>query len=264
VATKQDLVTKAFAARTAAEADRDKKAAELDGMQQKMNSLIAAHQKSLDQISERTRSTIDEVERIVNATGLSLKQMLPEKPLKKPARGGPFVPLRAAPLAIDPMIQVTTTNLFSDFDRLDELGQVLRSVPLGIPLGSFEISGPFGSRIDPFNGERAFHTGIDLQATMRSPVTATASGKVVFAGWHASYGRLVEIDHGLGIQTRYAHLDQILVKEGQEVAIGARVGLLGQSGRASGPHLHYEVVVNGRPSNPINFLKANDHVSEGH
>jgi murein DD-endopeptidase MepM/ murein hydrolase activator NlpD len=261
---KENEVAQAQAARAAAEADRDKAVAELGGAQQRIASLLATHQQSLNQISERTRSTISEVERIVGATGLNLKQLLPVRSTKGAARGGPFVPLHSVPSHPDVLTQATTSSLFSDFDRLDELRLVLRSIPLAAPLATFEVTDPFGPRIDPFNGQRAMHTGIDLQGAMRSPVSATAAGKVVSAGWHAAYGRFVEIDHGLGISTRYAHLDQILVKDGQEVALGTKIGLLGHSGRATGPHLHYEVVVNGRPTNPVNFLKANAHVSESH
>ena len=264
LAAKQDEVAKANAARGAADAEREKVAAELGGAQQRITALIAQHQASLNQISDRTRATISEVERIVGATGLNLKQLLPVHANQRAARGGPFVPLQASPHQHEAQVQITTSALFSDFDRLDDLRVVLRSIPLGAPVQSFEVTDPFGPRIDPFNGQRAMHTGIDLQGAMRTPITATAAGKVVSAGWHASYGRFVEIDHGLGIATRYAHLDQILVKDGQEVQLGTKIGLLGHSGRATGPHLHYEVVVNGRPVNPINFLKANAHVPESH
>ncbi|MBV8169681.1 MAG: M23 family metallopeptidase, partial [Alphaproteobacteria bacterium] len=120
----------------------------------------------------------------------------------------------------------------------------------------FTITSTFGYRHDPFNNLGALHEGIDMQAPLRTPVYATAPGKVVFAGWHASYGRMLEIDHGYGIRTRYAHLDRILVEDGADIVFGKEIGLIGSSGRTSGTHLHYEVLVDGRSRNPLNFLRA--------
>ena len=128
----------------------------------------------------------------------------------------------------------------------------------------FSISSPFGYRKDPFNGQAALHEGIDLQAPRHTPVMATAPGRVVFAGKHSSYGLLVEIDHGNDIHTRYAHLDRIAVAVGDKVAFRQVIGLLGSTGRASGPHLHYEVLVDGRPHDPLNFLKAASNVRKNH
>ncbi len=143
-----------------------------------------------------------------------------------------------------------------DIVRLDELLRLLRSMPLSAPVHDFAITSAFGYRTDPFNGEAAIHEGIDLQAPFRTPVRAAAAGRVVFAGRHQSYGNMVEIEHGFSIRTRYAHLDRISVAEGDKVTLQQQIGLLGESGRASGPHLHYEVLVDGHPNDPLNFLKA--------
>ncbi len=120
------------------------------------------------------------------------------------------------------------------------------------------VRSPFGSRMDPFSGEGAFHTGIDISAPMGSDVHATADGTVLSAGWSGNYGRLVRIDHGNGIETYYGHLSQFLVVPGQEIRKNEVIALSGSSGRATGPHVHYEVRVAGTPVNPIKYLGRPD------
>jgi murein DD-endopeptidase MepM/ murein hydrolase activator NlpD len=134
-------------------------------------------------------------------------------------------------------------------------------LPLAAPLAQYELSSGYGLRRDPINHRRAMHAGIDLRGAMRAPVIATAPGRVVQAGRRRGYGLMVEIDHGLGVHTRYAHLAAIAVRPGQRVRLGGRVGLLGSTGRSTGPHLHYEVLVDGRPRNPQPFLKAGQRLA---
>lgn len=116
------------------------------------------------------------------------------------------------------------------------------------------LMGPFGRRSDPFSGHQAFHAGVDISAPVGTPVRATADGIVVNASWSGGYGRLVVIDHGRGVQTYYAHLSRIDVIAGQEIRRGEIIGALGASGRATAPHLHYEVRLGGSPVNPYKFL----------
>jgi hypothetical protein len=112
----------------------------------------------------------------------------------------------------------------------------------------------FGGRSDPFSGEGAFHTGIDFQAARGTPVHVTADGVVESAGWSSGYGKLVVVDHGNGIDTYYAHLSQFLVMPGQEVRRGEVIALSGGTGRATGPHIHYEVRLHGTPVNPYKYM----------
>ncbi|MBV9611893.1 MAG: M23 family metallopeptidase [Acidobacteriaceae bacterium] len=112
----------------------------------------------------------------------------------------------------------------------------------------------FGERLDPFSGEGAFHTGIDVAAPVGTPVVATADGVITNAGWSGSYGKLVVVDHGGDLETYYAHLSQYLVVPGQEVHRGEVIALSGGTGRATGPHIHYEVRVAGTPVNPYRYL----------
>jgi murein DD-endopeptidase MepM/ murein hydrolase activator NlpD len=116
------------------------------------------------------------------------------------------------------------------------------------------LSSSFGGRTDPFSGEGAFHTGIDLATPSRTPVHVTADGVVVSAGWSGAYGKRVVVDHGNGLETYYAHLSQWLVVPGQEVRLGEVIGLSGATGRATSPHVHYEVRVAGTAVNPYKYL----------
>lgn len=117
------------------------------------------------------------------------------------------------------------------------------------------ITGSFGERIDPFNGEGAFHRGVDIHADYGSPIIAPADGTVVFAAQESGYGRLVQIDHGHGFITRFGHMSAFAVVSGQDVHRGDIIGYVGQSGRSTGPHLHYEVWVKNSPVNPYKYLR---------
>jgi murein DD-endopeptidase MepM/ murein hydrolase activator NlpD len=118
------------------------------------------------------------------------------------------------------------------------------------------ITGAFGERIDPFNGEGAFHSGVDIGATIGSPIIAPADGIVVFADFMGGYGRAVVLDHGHGITTRYGHMKSFAVFPGEHVHRGDTIGYVGDSGRSTGPHLHYEVRINDIPVNPHKYLRT--------
>jgi murein DD-endopeptidase MepM/ murein hydrolase activator NlpD len=162
-----------------------------------------------------------------------------------PAEGGPFVP---PPSSSRPREEV-------DPKKLGAIRGLAKLLPLAAPLGNYQIGSPFGPRIDPFNGRPAFHTGIDMDAPYRSPVYATGPGAVIYVGYLGEYGKVVEIDHGFGINTLYAHLQRYFVSVRQQVAAQAEIGLVGTSGRSSGPHVHYEVRVDGQPQDPEKFFE---------
>lgn len=130
-------------------------------------------------------------------------------------------------------------------------------MPTMLPVHAARGSG-FGKRIDPFTGQLAMHEGIDFEVDSGTPVLSAAGGVVTFAGPHPQYGNLVEIDHGNELSTRYAHLSKILVRTGEIVMRGHEIGLSGSTGRATGPHLHFEVRYKGVALNPDRFLKATD------
>lgn len=169
--------------------------------------------------------------------------------------GGPFVPL---PILSDGSSFATAASAVENaVATLQKLRRLLPHVPLELPLaGEPEITSGFGPRIDPFLGTPALHTGVDLLADYGAPVRATAAGTVVSAGFDGGYGNMVEVDHGAGLSTRYAHLSDIAVVPGQKVAFGTVLGHIGATGRATGPHLHYEVRVDGEPVDPERFFRA--------
>lgn len=240
-------------------AERDRLAERVSLTEQRMAALRAENEAAINHLADRTRTAINDVERVFTAAGLNPRQLAPQVDNRHPAGGGPFIPWADRPAAAR-VNSTQAASLMSDCDQLDQLRQVLRSVPLASPLAHFQVSGPFGFRHDPFNGRPAFHSGLDMLAPRDTPAAVTASGKVVTAGWDGDYGRLVEVDHGFGFHTRYAHLDQILVRVGQEVQAHDTVGLVGATGRAQAVHLHYEVTYKGVPHDPANFLKAVQNV----
>lgn len=134
-----------------------------------------------------------------------------------------------------------------------EITDVRSAIPSIWPVHGY-ITGRFGQRLDPFSGEGAFHPGVDIGARYGTDVKATGDGMVIQAERDAGYGRSILIDHGDGISTRYAHMSRIFVIVGEEVKRGEVIGAIGMSGRTTGPHLHYEVLVHGTPVNPSRFL----------
>lgn len=138
--------------------------------------------------------------------------------------------------------------------------RMVERLPLSVPVDHYHISSSFGKREDPINGRMGMHYGLDLGAVEGSRVYAPAPGKVVDAGWNGQYGRFVEIDHGMGVHTRYGHLKEALVETGDKVTYRDKIALVGNSGRSTGAHLHYEVQVDGEPVDPYNFIKAGRYV----
>lgn len=215
-------------------------------------------------LSEQTRLSIGVIAKTVEMTGLDLAALLAEHDVKWTGQGGPFVPLEAGGENLpEEVLEANLNQLDQELNRWSALYQIVRTLPLGAPLDQFSITSSYGARKDPVNKQTAVHEGTDFAAPLRSTVFATAPGKVTFAGWRGRYGRMIEIDHGHGIRTRYAHLKKILVKPGQEVGHREKIGQLGSSGRSTGPHVHYEVLYNGKPQDPANFLKAGKYVFKG-
>ncbi|MEA1618726.1 peptidoglycan DD-metalloendopeptidase family protein [Erythrobacter sp. T5W1-R] len=170
------------------------------------------------------------------------------------AMGGPFealTDLRATD-ALDPRFE----KLGFSLARMAVLERALEGIPQVVPATIASITSGFGYRRDPFNGRGAMHAGLDFKGAIGSPIYAAAMGTVSFVGWKSGYGKTVEITHGNGLMTRYAHLSRFDVKPGQAVAAGDRIAGMGSTGRSTGPHLHFEVRINDRAINPRPFLEA--------
>jgi murein DD-endopeptidase MepM/ murein hydrolase activator NlpD len=155
----------------------------------------------------------------------------------------------------------TFKALFNSWKKLDQLQDGVIAIPSEKPVRTAEFTSGFGVRSDPFRGHAAMHAGIDLSGPVGTPIYATADGTVTTAGWNSGgYGRLVKVDHGRGIETRYGHLSAILVRPGDRITRGQLIGRMGSTGRSTGSHLHYEVRIDGRAVNPIPFMKSTDYV----
>lgn len=244
--------------------ERAKMAGEVGDLRQELASLQETQANFVANLAERARGNIEMMEKTVAMTGLDVDKLMTSV-TEQSGEGGPFIPA-PAPAADDvgeQKLMASVATLGDQVDRWEKLQFILRSLPLTSPIDSYYISSAYGARMDPFNGERAVHEGIDMVSKLRSEVLATAPGTVTFAGWKGGYGRVVEIDHGLGIVTRYAHLYAINVKVGDVVDYRQEIGKLGSSGRSSGPHVHFEVRYNGRPLDPMAFLKAGRYVFKG-
>jgi murein DD-endopeptidase MepM/ murein hydrolase activator NlpD len=183
--------------------------------------------------------------------------------------GGPLIPLdKLGPATgpngqADPFVQ-RAREVSARLQEARLMETLLRTVPLGAPVDvPYRETSGYGERRDPFTKRAAWHDGLDLAAFNRAPIIATAPGKVTWAGPKTGYGNAIEIDHGLGFKTRYGHLSAVSVKVGSEIAIGQKIGLMGSTGRSTGPHLHYEVFFRGKSFDPIKFLRAGKHVYEG-
>ena len=229
-----------------------------------MRGVIAHLQASLDRLEQRQAATIDSLEEDYRSKARRIRGVLTELGIdagrttisERPgAMGGPFVPPRAPTDANGLERQIYRINIARI--QLHRLTHALHRVPVRKPLeGEIDLASGFGVRQDPFNGSPAMHTGLDIHGENGDPVRASADGTVTAAGWTGGYGRAVDIDHGNGLSTRYAHLSAIEVRVGQSVKSGQIVGKVGSTGRSTGPHLHYETRVRGEAVDPQKFLRA--------
>ena len=217
------------------------------------DTILDSVERSLQQAEKSQIAEIKVLKERADAKLAKLAKILKKRGVKIPkqtAIGGPLIELKAGGDLLDSMSALDTS-----LDRLTQLRSVAKRLPHGSPTPGKKISSRYGTRRDPFTGRAAVHGGIDYKARRGTPVLATATGKVVKAGRHGGYGKLVEIDHGNGMTTRYAHLSRIKVKIGQKVIKGGVIGKVGSTGRSTGPHLHYEVRRGGRTMNPIHFVR---------
>lgn len=199
-------------------------------------------------------------DRLAGIAGIKREVPPPSKSL--PGQGGAFVP---APLGADEL-QREIDRLSRELDvRTDELALLESSflekrvkerlLPTTLPVKEAFLGSPFGHRSDPILGQRAMHEGIDFNAETGTPVVAAADGVVLSAGWQSDFGNMIEVEHGDGLTTRYAHLSRLNVKAGSLVKRGERIGAVGSTGRSTGSHLHFEVRMLGVAQNPAHFLK---------
>jgi len=223
------------------------RAAELDAIGARFARRVAADKPLADdELATWLRYHGGRLGQLLEGTGLDAARLVRGAIEHAEPVGGPFVSLPEAAGAVAPAIQMDVL-----------VDRVLATVPLLSPVvDSHRRTSGFGPRRDPFRGRAAFHRGIDLAAKRGTPIFAPAAGTVRKVGRLGGYGNIVEIDHGNGVTTRYAHLHAYLVRRGDTVVPGERIALMGRTGRVTGVHLHYEVMVDGRHIDPARLLAA--------
>ncbi|KAA0073381.1 M23 family metallopeptidase [Tardiphaga sp. P9-11] len=227
--------------------------ASLDQVESRQIATLAAAEESMDSKVRRMRGAISDL-------GLNMAKL--ESATPRAPMGGPFVPVKLSSSA-DPferqLYRIHVTRA-----QMDKLNRTMALVPYRKPVvGEVEFTSGFGVRSDPFLGRPAMHTGLDFRGATGDPIRATANGRVVSAAYAGGYGRMVEIDHGNGLSTRYGHMSAINVKVGDTIKIGQVIGLVGSTGRSTGPHLHYETRIDGEAVDPQKFLRAGVRLNAG-
>ena len=225
-----------------------------------INAKLSRVEASLDRLDHRQALGLAQLQERYEGKARRLRGVLADLGLKlggpAPAgSGGPFVPIKLPGEGNSFERAVARVKIART--QAEHLTRTLLRVPLRKPVnGEIDLSSTFGVRVDPFLHVAAMHTGLDFRGDAGDPIHATAAGTVVGAGWSGGYGRMVEIDHGNGLSTRYGHLSQIDVKVGDEIRIGQVIGRMGSTGRSTGPHLHYETRIDGDAVDPQKFLHA--------
>ena len=211
----------------------------------------------LQRLAQTARSRAVKIAAAVETVGVRISSFDAEK-----AEGGPYEPVistyrPAAGLDFDN----SYVELDDALDTLQRVQSVVKTLPLAEPMPHDVISSTFGIRRDPFIGRSAMHSGIDYAVPRGKPITIEAAGVVIHAGSMGGYGNMVEIDHGHGVTTRYGHMSRIDVSVGDKLGKGAAIGAVGSTGRSTGPHLHYEVRIDGHAIDPTRFYRINARIA---
>jgi murein DD-endopeptidase MepM/ murein hydrolase activator NlpD len=225
-------------------------AQKLTSVESSLDALAYSQVAYVENVATNVAARSDKIAGILKRLG----QSVPPAPQNDESVGGPFIPLDES---ADPETFRSGVSLITDeIDRLTAVRRLAGRLPLDRPLPGAPITSGFGARLDPFFGRPAMHPGIDFMAPLGYPVRAVAGGTVVTADNEGGYGNMVEIDHGNGVTTRYGHMSAILVHAGQIIPKGALIGRIGSTGRSTGPHLHYEVRLDGQAIDPMRYIHA--------
>jgi len=245
--------------------DNAKLIARIALLENKVTELKNTNEVIVQRVHDKALGQLGDLENMIKHTGLDLSELKKEhmeenktdkaqNDHKVPSEGGPYIP--------DEAVTPQEKEMFVSLDALTLMRQIVMNLPLAMPIENANEESGFGRRVDPFNEHLAFHSGLDLAGPIGAEIHCTADGTVTAAGRNGGYGNAIDIDHGFGISTRYGHLSEIRVHEGQVVKKGDVIGVQGSTGRSTGPHLHYEVRYHDQAINPKNFLEAGQYVSQ--
>jgi len=210
------------------------------------------------QLEEAMAISVEPLNKMFRQAGMPPERIIEQVRSGYSGQGGPLTPISFSTRGEEPTPDELRANtLLHQMDKLNLYRIAAQKAPFAKPVHvSVRYTSPFGYRRDPKTGGRRMHNGSDFAGPHGTDIFATADGVVTHAGWQSGYGRMVIIKHAFGIETRYAHTSRVLVKKGQRVSRGDHIADMGNTGRSTGTHLHYEVRVNGRPVNPMNYIKA--------
>jgi murein DD-endopeptidase MepM/ murein hydrolase activator NlpD len=244
----------------------------IGALEDRLTSIKRSQMALLREMNDNAQGQIDKLESQLSTTGLPVSELVASlgANARMTGRGGPLIPMSRSrnPAAIDPLAEEfdrQMSRVSVAFNRLDSLTTTLSRIPLVTPVqnGQYRLTSGFSYRVDPFTGRGAFHSGLDLAAGYGTTILASAPGRVVVAEHRGPYGNMVEIDHGYGIRTRYAHLQSMYVSVGDRVAFRQKIAAMGSTGRSTGPHLHYEIWFRDVARDPMKFFNAGRYVFEG-
>jgi murein DD-endopeptidase MepM/ murein hydrolase activator NlpD len=210
------------------------------------------------QIEDAVAMSMEPLDEMFRAAGLATDQIIGQVRATYSGQGGPLMPITMSTRGEEPDVMSLRANeVLAALDELNLYRIAAEQMPFSMPVRSnFRLTSGFGYRRDPINGGRRLHAGTDFAGPRGTPIHATGDGTVIFAGRQSGYGLMVEIRHPFGITTRYAHMSRLTVSEGERVSRGDRIGDMGNTGRSTGTHLHYEVRRSGDPVNPMTFITA--------
>lgn len=248
--------------RDAAAKQADQAAESIAAVEMQKRALETRNDVIFGQLEQALKVTVEPLDQMFREAGLDPSSLVDAARRGYSGQGGPLTPIRLSSRDQTPFPEEVRANtILKGLEEIDLYRTAAFQTPFALPVKSgFRYTSGFGNRRDPFGRGTRNHEGQDMAGAYGSPIYATADGVVTHAGWESGYGRLVKIRHPLGFETRYAHMSQIRVDLGQKVSRGERIGDMGNSGRSTGTHLHYEVRLGGVPKNPMTFIKAGQNV----
>lgn len=230
---------------------------EVARLERRLSGLAEDHRSVRVWLKEWLTGSVEALRELFDGTGVDLESLVARAASSDGSGlGGPFEGMPEQDVA------GLSTAMVERIRELSALQKVASSLPLASPVDSFEITSTFGKRHDPFTRGPAFHPGLDFGAPKGAKVMATAPGRVIEAGRSGPYGNLVEIDHGMGVITRYGHLKKVLVEKGDVVDVRQPIGVIGTTGRSTGRHLHYEIRIDDVAFDPARFLEAGRYLTD--
>lgn len=251
-------LSEAVLQRDIAASERDELKKQINALEDTIDELKEAEMEVLERVAQISSREVGKIKSAFRDINIPLKKnglYFNPQANRKNAKGGLFVPEPKAKVN-DKNISRKISQIFNDVSDFEYYREVAQYVPLGKPVWSYWVTSPYGGRADPFNKKQASHKGVDLASRTGNKIKVQAKGKVTRAEYASGYGNLVVVDHGNGFVTKYAHMHKIYVKKGQYVDVNEALGEVGNTGRSTGPHLHYEVLFQGQTVDPMPFVKA--------